>query len=183
MLTTEKWPPLLAGDLKSPWLYKVGFVANCFSAKGPENLQQSSSYLDIQLKHFDTYSIAGPECHRHRQPQAVSSYRWSDLLFTPCHQSHLTMGDLNVQNTQPKLATSETRISFKSLYSIYSGTVKEFCKHFISLRGCFVSLKKILILNNLPFHWGTKIAEHTQQYTLKQNAQTRNSLLQRHSPH
>jgi hypothetical protein len=100
---------------------------------------------------------------------AVCPYSWLDALFPHLYQPEMTMGDLKVQNPQPKYGHF-WKANIIQRFVVHTWRHNErLWKHFVSLKtwcNFFVSW-------SVTFHWATAIAEHSNTNTLKGKLHTK----------
>jgi len=80
--------------------------------------------------------------------------------------SDMTMGDLNVQNLEPK-SDHLRKVNATKMWLWYCWRHQEIVfKLFVSLRSCFLTVKtkrcKFSVTYGLSFHWATTFAERTR---------------------
>jgi hypothetical protein len=73
-------------------------VSGCNLGEEAKELHQTAPCLILKLKCVRMYSVVYLECYKH-----TPFILMNDLLFVCFHQSYLMMGNVSVQNPQPKL--------------------------------------------------------------------------------
>lgn len=99
-------------------------VSGCNLGEEAKELHQTAPCLILKLKCVRMYSVVYLECYKH-----TPFILMNDLLFVCFHQSYLMMGNVSVQNPQPKLCHLWNVKTIQRFISIY-GITKAFLSFF-----------------------------------------------------